>query len=340
MILIICEDGDPHGTAVAEEIMRRGKPVAWFAHSAFPAETEISFRASQGEGVHRILRTRREVINLDSITAVWLCLPAEPVPHRAIRGAAERRFVRSACEYFLWDLWQTVDCMWVPGPWSRLMRAQNKLSQLQLAQAVGFDIPETLVSNSPADFAEFYREANGELITKIVHSRAWRSIAEYEPLGYTQVVSKRDSGYAQTLKYCPTIVQAHVPKLFDLRVTVVGGGVYAAEIHSQQSGRSRADWRRHGLRKTPCRVHDLPKEIEEKCLGIVEALGVTFGAIDIIVTPDGRYVFLEVNTLGGGWLWVEELTRMPITAAICELLVEAIAAPGPWPIADGDRHGR
>ena len=63
MILIICEHGDPHGMAIAQEIMRRGKPVAWFDHSAFPAETEISFWASKGEGVHRSLRTRGEVVN-------------------------------------------------------------------------------------------------------------------------------------------------------------------------------------------------------------------------------------------------------------------------------------
>ena len=339
MILIICEHGNPHGKAVAQEIKRRGGPVAWFDHSAFPAETEISFWASKDEGVHRSLRTRSEVVNLDSITAVWLWLPAQPVPHQTIRGAAERRFVQCACEYFLLDLWQTVDCMWVPGPWSRLMRAENKISQLQLARDIGFDIPRTLVSNSPADFAEFYRDCNGEVISKIVHSRAWRSIAEYDPLGYTQVVSKRDSGYAHTIRYCPTTFQAYVPKLFELRVTVVGGRVFAAEIHSQQSKRSRVDWRQYDLGKTPIRVHDLPKDIERSCLAIVEALGVIFGAIDMIVTPDGRYVFLEINTLGGAWLWIEELTRMPITAAICELLVEAKAGPGLSGIVDGDRHG-
>ena len=339
MILIICEHGNPHGKAVAQEIERRGEPVAWFDHSAFPAETEISFWASKDEGVHRSLRTRSEVVNLDSITAVWLWLPAQPVPHQTIRGAAERRFVQSACEYFLCDLWQTVDCMWVPGPWSRLMRAENKMSQLKLARDVGFDIPPTLVSNSPADFAEFYRDCNGEVISKIVHSRAWRSIAEYGPLGYTQVVSKRDSGYAHTIRYCPTTFQAYVPKLFELRVTVVGGRVFAAEIHSQQSKRSRVDWRQYDLGKTPIRVHDLPKDIERSCLAIVEALGVIFGAIDMIVTPDGRYVFLEINTLGGAWLWIEELTRMPITAAICELLVEAKAGPVLSGIVDGDRHG-
>src|SRR4051794_18396720 len=245
MILIICERSDPHGMAIAQELERRGKPVAWLDHSAFPAETEISFWASKGGGVHRSLRTRTEVVNLDSITAVWLWFPAQPVPHQTIRGAAERRFAQCVCEYFLWDLWQTVDCMWVPGPWSRLMRAENKMSQLQLARNVGFDIPPTLVSNSPADFAEFYRGCKGEVISKIVHSRAWRSIAEYEPLGYTQVVSKRSSGYAHTIRYCPTIFQEYVPKLFELRITVVGGQVFAAEIHSQQSERSRDDWRRH-----------------------------------------------------------------------------------------------
>ena len=115
--------------------------------------------------------------------------------------------------------------------------------------------------------------------------------------------------------------------------------MFAAEIHSQQSKRSRDDWRRYGLRKAPYRVHDLPKDVERSCLAIVEALGVIFGAIDMIVTPDGRYVFLEINTLGAAWLRIEELTRMPITAAICELLVEAKAGPVLSGIVDGDRHG-
>jgi glutathione synthase/RimK-type ligase-like ATP-grasp enzyme len=340
VILLVCEPGDPHGMAIAQELTRRDKPIAWFDHSAFPADTEVSLWASKGEGVHRSLRSGRDIVDLDSITAVWLWLPAQPVPHQAIRGAAERRFIRCACEYFLWDLWQTVGCMWVPGSWSTLMRAENKMSQLQLARDIGFDIPRTLVSNSPAHFAEFYRECNGEVISKIVHSRAWRSIAEYEPLGFTQVVSKRDSGYAHTIRYCPTIFQAYVPKLLELRITIVGAQVFAIEIHSQQSKRSRDDWRRDDLRKTPHRVHTLPQDIERLCLAIVEALGVTFGAIDMIVTPDGRYVFLEINTLGGAWLWVEELTQMPITTAICDLLVEAKAGPGLPGIVNRDRNGR
>jgi hypothetical protein len=40
----------------------------------------------------------------------------------------------------------------------------------------------------------------------------------------------------------------------------------------------------------------------------------------MVLTPDGRYVFLEINP-NGQYLWVEDLARLPITEAICDLLI-------------------
>jgi len=57
---------------------------------------------------------------------------------------------------------------------------------------------------------------------------------------------------------------------------------------------------------------------------VVEALGLCFGAIDLIVTPDDDHVFLEVNP-NGQWLWIEELTGLPISHAIADLLMEGAA---------------
>jgi len=53
---------------------------------------------------------------------------------------------------------------------------------------------------------------------------------------------------------------------------------------------------------------------------LVARLGLRFGAIDIIVTPDDRYVFLEINP-NGQWLWIEEETGLPIRDAICTELM-------------------
>ncbi len=71
--------------------------------------------------------------------------------------------------------------------------------------------------------------------------------------------------------------------------------------------------------------HDLPRDVEQHCVELVEQLGLTYGAIDMIVTPDGRYVFLEINP-AGLYLWIEAATGLPITDAICDLLVASDAA--------------
>ena len=48
-------------------------------------------------------------------------------------------------------------------------------------------------------------------------------------------------------------------------------------------------------------------------------LGLRYGAVDLRRTPDGRYVFFEVNP-AGQWLFVEERTGLPITERVAALL--------------------
>ena len=47
--------------------------------------------------------------------------------------------------------------------------------------------------------------------------------------------------------------------------------------------------------------------------------GLRYGAIDLIVTPEGRIVFLELNPTGQ-YLWIEQATGLPISLALAELL--------------------
>src|SRR6266851_4864116 len=43
------------------------------------------------------------------------------------------------------------------------------------------------------------------------------------------------------------------------------------------------------------------------------------GALDFLVTPEGKWVFLEINP-NGQWAWIEEETGLPIAAAIADAL--------------------
>jgi glutathione synthase/RimK-type ligase-like ATP-grasp enzyme len=124
----------------------------------------------------------------------------------------------------------------------------------------------------------------------------------------------------ETLTQCPCQFQEYVPKEFEFRVIVVGCRVFAIEIHSQQSEKTKHDWRHYDFDKVAHRVHELPDGVRNQCLALVKALNIRFGAIDMIVTPNHEYVFLEINPTGQ-YQWLEALTGLPITESIVDLLI-------------------
>ncbi|MFM9073679.1 MAG: hypothetical protein ACKOOC_09800, partial [Cyanobium sp.] len=66
---------------------------------------------------------------------------------------------------------------------------------------------------------------------------------------------------------------------------------------------------------------ELPEQVRSACIGLMHELGLVFGYIDLIVTKDQEYVFLEVNQMGQ-FLWVEEANpNIPLLDAFCQFLM-------------------
>jgi glutathione synthase/RimK-type ligase-like ATP-grasp enzyme len=63
----------------------------------------------------------------------------------------------------------------------------------------------------------------------------------------------------------------------------------------------------------------LPDRVAAAVDRLMRALRLRFGALDLIVSPDDEYWFLEVNA-NGQWAWIEEATGLPITASIADAL--------------------
>jgi glutathione synthase/RimK-type ligase-like ATP-grasp enzyme len=118
---------------------------------------------------------------------------------------------------------------------------------------------------------------------------------------------------------CPTLFQQYIAKATELRITVVGNSVFAAEMYTQIDPRTTIDWRRGSPVAVPHRPVTLPPAVERCCLELVHRLGLTFGAIDMVRTPDGEFVFLEINP-NGQWAWIEGLTGLQIAKKIAEVL--------------------
>jgi hypothetical protein len=320
LILILTGPEDPHADVVEAELHRRGASVCRFDWAEFPRSAALSI-AWRG-GHKRVQLSRgREVLDVTGCTAGWLRRPNKPRVSPRISDPLLRTYAEEECFQVIQDTWNALEIPWLPGPIHAVRRADNKQLQLQLAAELGLELPPTLITNDPDAFLEFYREHEGRLIDKlpsIVFAASQRTGREL--MRYTQPVTTRDVGYARRLRHSPVLFQAEVPKKFELRITVVGDEVLAAEIHSQSTRRTQLDWRHYDVGHTPHRVHTLPDALRRACLELVARLGLRFGAIDMIVTPDDRYVFLEINP-NGQWLWIEEETGLPIRDAICTALM-------------------
>ncbi|GAA2870400.1 hypothetical protein GCM10010517_30610 [Streptosporangium fragile] len=322
-VLVLTYDlkDDAHAARVCELLSERGARVTVFSPEHFQSTSRVDLRYVDG-AVRRRLHTNGEILDLDALTALWWRRPTPIVPDPALTDEAIARYTVKECHSLLAGLWEHLRCPQLPARESTFRRAGHKPYQLALAAELGFRIPETVITTSEEAFLDFHDRHDGRIVTKPL------DIPWVEGVGGGITVSRacepvtaRDLAHTDALRFCPVIVQEQIPKRVELRVTVVGRQIFAAEIHSQVSNRARLDWRRYDTHVTPHRIHRLPDEVAARCLALTDRLGLRYGAMDLIVTPDGRYVFLEINP-NGQWLWIEHLTGLPISEAVRDILLE------------------
>jgi len=205
-------------------------------------------------------------------------------------------------------------------PYIKMRYTENKQLQLQLAQEVGLDIPETLFTNDATAVKAFHNKLQKPLITKMQHGFAIERDGQ-EHVVFTNELSAKDIDNLEGLDLCPMTFQEKVEKQLELRVTIVGNRVFTAAIDSKVSKGSEIDWRREGFKTLDNWIpYELPKDIEEKMLQMMDTLGLNYGAADILLTPDGRYLFLEINP-AGEFFWIDRILDNQISDAIAEVLL-------------------
>lgn len=212
---------------------------------------------------------------------------------------------------------RTLPCHWVNHP-DDLVRAAYKPYQLSLALRCGLRIPRTLVTNDAREARAFFEECSGRVVYKSLGAGVLSTDPREALALYTSQVRSEDLAEEAEVRATACLFQEEVAKQFELRVTVVGDSLFTAALHSQECEAARVDWRRgvDDLRHT---THELPSAVAAQCLALVRRLRLRFAAIDMILTPDGGYVFLEVNP-NGQWAWLEHVTDLDIHGALVKEL--------------------
>jgi glutathione synthase/RimK-type ligase-like ATP-grasp enzyme len=118
----------------------------------------------------------------------------------------------------------------------------------------------------------------------------------------------------------PTILQPYVEKAYELRCVVIGERIFAAKLNSQANEVTRKDWRAADLEtELEHDVYELPGHVEAALRRLMRSFEINFASIDMIVTPDDEFVFLDLNP-NGQWLWLEIELGLPLVASMADLL--------------------
>lgn len=122
-------------------------------------------------------------------------------------------------------------------------------------------------------------------------------------------------GVGLAISLTPIYLQEYIPKQFEVRVTIVGRKMYPIRIDTENKVDWRADYQNHRYTQITC-----PDDIIVKCYKLMDDFNLVFGAFDFIVTPELKWIFLEINP-NGQWLWLEQSLKLDISQKIVEYLI-------------------
>lgn len=315
-ILIVTGESDSTADLMVLHLGERGIPFERFHPQDLPRDAHVTLRFGPDHPPIGRMTSFGETIDWSQIGSVWYRRP-EPFSLSGGLGSEEREFAYHECVSVMQGAWRSFDAFWVNHP-DRIRVAESKPLQLTLAGRLGFTVPRTVFTNDPDEVRALWEECGGAIVYKTMTQGVLGR--ELQRSVYTNRVGAEHLARADLLRNAPGLFQEEIPKVADLRITVIGDRLFPVEIRSQTDPDARVDWRRGEVPRmehVPCEV---PDTVARACLALDRSLGLAYSAIDMVLTPDGRYVFLEINP-SGQFGWIESVTGLPLIETLADLLV-------------------
>lgn len=197
--------------------------------------------------------------------------------------------------------------------------AENKYRQFQVAKNIGMEIPEFVSSNSKRDLKKFTK-SHDEVVLKLMNQDIYKTDeGDFKGIYVNKISPGLLDKFGPTGEN-PVTLQEYIRKSYEVRYTVVGGDHFVCKIESQKSEISKTDWRRYDLQNTPYSKINPPLNIQNKVGEFLTFFNLRYGAFDFIVTPENKWYFLELNSMGQ-YLWVEDLSGLQISESIADWLI-------------------
>jgi len=245
------------------------------------------------------LQYNTNVTSSPSFDTVWLRRLAFPKLNDQ-NLIEEKNIMEKELRLFLTSIYSNItspSSFWI-NPLQSLSQSEDKVSQLCAAKNVGLAIPNTLFSNDPLKIKEFINSCKSCIY------KGFSQIIWDDSVFFASKVSTDDLPDNIYLENMPGIYQEEVRKKYELRVTMFGHHPIAVKITLKSKETDYVEWGQFSDDELQYEETTLPDKVIIKLRLLMKKLGIVFGCIDLMVTEEDEYVFLEVNQQGQ-FLWIE-----------------------------------
>ncbi len=185
---------------------------------------------------------------------------------------------------------------WIPNVQSTRGKL-NKIDVLFKAKKLGLQIPNTIITTSKEVLINFYKK-NETLITKPIFEVLPMIYKKTSISMYTRLVELSDINNFPD-QFSPSLFQKKIDKLFEIRVFIYKKKLFSMAIFSQNDDQTKVDFRNYNDQKPNRNVpFKLPKDISNKIFKLMANLKLNTGSIDLMVSKENDYIFLEINPVG------------------------------------------
>lgn len=296
--LIVTEPDDIHAMYVGLALKSQGHQVVNLFSADFPTKQKNSVFIDQQ--VYRCQTTGSdECIFHGGYDVVWWRRPRKPNYAKAEVHPDDLKFHKRESLMFH----ENFSYQLAPGAWwvnrkEASVRASYKLLQLRVASEVGLSIPSTLCSNDNQEIINFYQVFQKQgVIYKPLSYQVWNEASGFKVF-YTSKIEELAWLETTNCQLYPGIYQQQIAKKYELRVTCFGDYIVAAKIDSQKYFDGRVDWRVLKKEELEVEPYHLPERLKQQIRFLMRELGLVFGTLDFIVTPENEFIFLEINEQG------------------------------------------
>ncbi len=322
-ILLLTHSGDYYTIDKVERaVSEKGCRPFRFNTDQFPEKIKLSIRMGRKGVVLLLQDDEREIsLNAKDIYSVWLRKIGTPHVDKSMDDLLRKGCIKESGATLAAFLDELDSIRWIDHR-STVLKAQNKVYQLRLAQSCGIKTPETLITNNPEEVRQFYRDMNENIISKML-TPLTISMDGHTPFVYTNRIGPGDLKALESLCYSPMVFQECIPSEYELRIAYVDGRLLTGAIHTGKIMKGDVDWRSQKQKKIEWEPFHVHEDFADKIRQFMKTIGLAFGALDVMVTPGGQYVFLEVNPTGE-WGMLERDLDLPISDAIADALTKPL----------------